>query len=147
MYFLKDIERIEIIPRFTRAFNECKVNSSIPKYITELEFNKIMDSDWCLLYNKDRKWYKTVFQLYWDTGMRLKESFIGKINGNYLDIPKHLSKSRRERSISLSVEQVNVVKILQEKWINTRMSKDHIKNYLYLAMPPRRYCTISCTLA
>ena len=45
----------------------------------------------CRLYSAKRDWYKEVFQLYWDLGIRLVEAFKGEIRGNYLYIPEDVA--------------------------------------------------------
>ena len=87
LLFLKDMGDIEGIPSFKRALKACPINDEEPIYITEVEFNQIMATDWCLLYTAKRDWYKEVFHLYWDIGVRLSVPFFSTICGNWLDIP------------------------------------------------------------
>lgn len=127
--YLKDIGEIDIVPSFKRALKLCPVNDEHPIYITEIEFNKIQSEDWLLLHTKRRNWYKEVYRLYWDLGLRLSEPFNGIIEGNYLHIPKHLSKNRDSRYIRITESQINTIIEMQRQWNETKKSKDHIKNY------------------
>ena len=63
-----------------------------PIYITDSEFQKVMNLD--TLAN----FYKRVFLLYRETGMRLREPMIATLNGNWIDIPPE-SKTHHARSI------------------------------------------------
>ena len=82
LLFLKDMGDLEGIPSFKRALKACPINDEEPIYITEVEFNQIISTDWCLLYTAKRDWYKEVFHLYWDIGVRLSEPFFSTISGN-----------------------------------------------------------------
>jgi len=143
LYWLKDNNEIAEVPSFKRALKECPVIDDIPIYITEVEFDKIMNSDWCLLYNKKRDWYKEVFQLYWDIGARLSEPFNGKIIGNYLEVPAHLSKNGYARSIRVTSQQANTILKLQKIWIDNGMSDNHITGYSKMFKKALKFCGIA----
>ena len=93
-----------------------------PKYITEVEFNRLMELDFGHLR------FKQMFKLSWETGLRLSEPFIGVVNGNWIDIPANKSKNHKERSIRLNQEQVDTISILQEYYQNNP-TMDSIKWY------------------
>jgi len=57
--------------------------------------------------------FKRMFKLYWETGLRLSETFIGVINGNWLDIPADKSKNHKARSIQINREQIETIELLQ----------------------------------
>ena len=90
-------ERLNKIP----MIEQLKVEESPPIYITDDEFQAIMDLDWL-----DR-FYKRVFYFYRETGLRLRETFISTLDGNWLDIP-NLSKGKRPRSIELNKSLIEI---------------------------------------
>ena len=103
-----------------------------PKYITEVEFIRLMELDFGHLR------FKRMFKLSWETGLRLSEPFIGVVNGNWIDIPANKSKNHKERSIRLNQEQVDTISILQEhsqnnptmdsiKWYSKKFKKGLLK--------------------
>jgi integrase len=74
---------------------ELKKEEENPIYITDDEFQSIMELEWL------DKFYKRAFYFYRDTGCRLREPFISRLDGEWLDIP-NLSKGKRPRSIPLN---------------------------------------------
>ena len=78
-----------------------KIAKTDPVYITDQEFNAIIK-----LRNLD-DFYKKVFLLYRETGMRLREPFISSLNGRWIDIPPE-SKSHAVRSIELNTLLVQI---------------------------------------
>jgi len=142
LLFLKDMGEIKDIPSFKRALRECPVNDEEPIYITEVEFIDIMKQDWCLLYTAKRDWYKEVFQLYWELGVRLSEPFIGTIKGNYLEVPKEKAKNRSARSVRITSDQALTIKEMIRRWEDKGKTKDHIKNYSKVFKKALRHCNI-----
>ena len=145
LYWLRDMGEITLYRNdiiFKSAFNECPINDDEPIYITEVEFKKIMDKNWCLLYTSKREWYKEVFQLYWDTGMRLSEPFKGIIDGNYLHIPKEVSKNGNKRDVRITPLQANTITRLQDIWMDNNMSSNHIRGYSKMFKKALRECGI-----
>jgi len=118
MIWLYDRELISKILKI----KSLKTNHNEPKYITEVEYNKLMLLD----FGHPR--FSRMFKLYWETGLRLSESFIGVINGNWLDIPADKSKNHKERSIKLNKEQTETINILQSHY-QENPSIDSIKWY------------------
>ena len=90
MHFWKR-ERLDRIP----LIEELKKEENNPIYITDDEFQSIMELDWL------DEFYKRGFYFYRETGCRLREPFISKLDGDWLDIP-NLSKGKKPRSITLS---------------------------------------------
>ena len=90
-------ERLNKIP----MIEQLKVEESLPIYITDGEFQAIMDLD-----SLDG-FYKRVFYFYRETGCRLREPFISSLDGNWLDIP-NLSKGKRPRSIELNKSLIEI---------------------------------------
>ena len=91
-YYLK-LDVINKMPLIEKR----KIHRRDPIYITDGEFESIMKLEWLDIF------YKNVFLLYRDTGMRLREPFMASLNGEWIDIPPE-SKSHSGRSIELSNE-------------------------------------------
>ena len=89
-HYLK-IRKLEAIP----VIDQRKIPYTEPIYITDSEFQSIMDLDSLEVF------YKKLFLLYRDTGMRLREPFIATLNGKWVDISIQ-SKNHAGRSIELS---------------------------------------------
>ena len=89
-HYLKygELDRIPVI-------EQRKTVSKDPIYITDYEFQNVMELDWL------DDFYKRVFLLYRETGMRLREPFISNLDGAWIDIPPE-SKTHSTRSIELS---------------------------------------------
>ena len=66
-----------------------------PHYITDNEFQNMMELEWL------DDFYKRVFFFYRETGLRLNEPFLAVRSGTWLDIPT-ASKSNASRSVELS---------------------------------------------
>ena len=143
LLFLKDMGDIEGIPSFKRALKACPINDEEPIYITEVEFNQIMSTDWCLLYTAKRDWYKEVFHLYWDIGVRLSEPFFSTISGNWLEIPKDKAKNRCARSVRITAFQADTIREMQKRWHEKGRTVDHIKNYSKVFKKALRHCNIN----
>ena len=105
-YFWKR-ERLDRIPMIEQL--SLKVND--PIYISDVEFQSIMELDWL------DSFYKRVYFFYRETGLRLREPFMSKLDGFWLDIPNQ-SKGKRPRSIELSKSLINIYGELME-WYNT----------------------------
>lgn len=89
--YFKHIGKIETVPLIQQKPTPKKERS----YLTDHEFEGL-----CGLDALDN-FYKRVFLLYRDTGMRLREPFFSKLDGKWIDIPIE-SKSNRSRSIELT---------------------------------------------
>ena len=141
LHYLKDKNEIKEIPSFKRALKMCPINDEDPIYITELEFIELMSTNWLLLYVPKRDWYKEVFQLYWDLGIRLSEPFFSTVQGNNLCIPKDKAKNRRARKVRLTEEQKLTIIEMQRRY-KDRPTIDHIKNYSKVFKKALRHCNI-----
>ena len=97
------------------------------KWLTEEEYNMMLDYE----YTDDR--FPKMFKLYGETGMRLSEGFYGVLteddNGIWLAIPNEASKSKKGRTIQLTQEQAETIKMIQTIWIDNGASNDRIKYY------------------
>ena len=89
-HFLK-YGKIKSIP----VIDQRKIPKTDPIYITDHEFQSIIELEWLDDY------YKRIFLLYRETGMRLREPFMSNLNGAWIDIPPE-SKTHSARSIELS---------------------------------------------
>ena len=85
---------------------KAKVDDTLPSYLNDSEFDKTLSNT--------NEFYKKVFTLYRDTGFRLMEPIRGTLKIDTLVIPAKYSKTRRERRILLSPEDVPVIYELQE---------------------------------
>ena len=93
-------ERLDRVP----LIEQLKQEENNPIYITDDEFQSIMELDWL------NQFYKRVFYFYRETGCRIREPFISKLDGNWLDIP-NLSKGKKPRNLELAA---SVKKIFTE---------------------------------
>jgi len=93
-------ERLDRVP----LIEQLKQEENNPIYITDNEFQSIMELDWL------DQFYKRVFYFYRETGCRIREPFISKLDGNWLDIP-NLSKGKKPRNLELAA---SVKKIFTE---------------------------------
>jgi site-specific recombinase XerD len=92
-----------------------------PRYITEPVFNLVMNE------NISER-YLRMFKLHWDTGMRLSESFVGEIRGEWYTIPAERAKNHRERSIRVNAKQIETILMIQSQWAENP-TVDSIKWY------------------
>jgi len=91
---------------------QLRINHSEPIYITDAEFQSIMEID------RMADFFKRAFFFYRETGCRLNEPFMGTLSDNWLDIP-NTSKGGRGRSICLSENLIKIYKELKE-WSDSR---------------------------
>ena len=104
-YWQRDrLDRVPIIEQLS-------IDEKDPIYITDLEFQAIMELDWL------KPFYKRVFYFYRETGLRLREPFMSNLDGFWLDIPNQ-SKGKKPRSIELSKSQLDIFMELMD-WYNT----------------------------
>ena len=83
------------------VIDQRKIPKTDPIYITDDEFQRIMELDWL------DSFYKRVFFFYRETGLRLREPFMATLHGKWLDIPPE-SKSHSVRSIELNPIQIKI---------------------------------------
>ena len=76
----------------------------LPKYLSEDNLKTLLNAD-CLSEQMKRAFYLLV-----TTGCRRSEAIEGVLDGKILIVPAHLSKTRIEREISLTKQQVIIVK-------------------------------------
>ena len=95
------LERVPII-------EQRKIPKTDPIYITDDEFQSLMELD------ELDDFYKRVFLLYRETGMRLREPFMSSLIGDWIDTPPE-SKTKSVRSIELS-EPLKKVFLELKEW-------------------------------
>jgi site-specific recombinase XerD len=88
-YYLM-VDKLNKIPHI----QQLSVPETDPIYITDNEFQSIMELDWL------DDFYKRVFLFYRETGVRLKEPMMSVLEGAWIDIP-NTSKTKKGRNIEL----------------------------------------------
>ncbi len=102
------------------------VYNNKPNYISNRDFESILKhSDDSL---------QRIFSFYRDTGVRLREPFLGYIDGNFLIVPSDKSKTHVEREIPLDEDQIKVLEYMKqithlEGDINSKTSTSHLPTY------------------
>ena len=126
-HYLK-VETLIKIP----IIDQLKIPKSDPIYITDNEFQAIMDLEWL------DDFHKRVFLFYRETGMRLNEPMIATLEGKWVDIP-NTSKGKKPRSIELD-EPMKAIFLELKEWLNngygSRLvdSGDHLSKYFKRAI-------------
>ena len=126
-HYLK-VEMLIKIP----VIDQLKIPKSDPKYITDDEFQAIMNLKWL------DDFHKRVFLLFRETGMRLNEPMIATLEGKWVDIP-NTSKGKKPRSIELD-EPMKAIFLELKEWLNngygSRLvdSGDHLSKYFKRAI-------------
>jgi len=104
-YYLK-VDRLEKIPHI----QQLRIPKAEPIYITDNEFQSIMELD------ELDDFYKRVFLMYRETGMRLNEPMISVLDGSWIDIP-NTSKGKVGRNIQLDATMQSIFNELKE-WLS-----------------------------
>ena len=97
-----------------------------PSYISDKNFDKIMSLEYL------NNHYKRVIFFYRETGCRLSEPILGRLDGNWLIIDAGFTKQRREKEIELSDKCVEIcieMKVQFDKW-KDRVKKPVTKYFL-----------------
>ena len=102
--FYHKVGKLERVP----IIEQRKIPKTDPIYITNDEFQSLMELD------ELDDFYKRVFLLYRETGMRLREPFMSSLIGDWIDIPPE-SKTKSVRSIELS-EPLKKVFLELKEW-------------------------------
>ena len=105
-YYL-NVGRLTKIP----FIQQLRIPKKEPIYITDNEFQAIMELDWL------DDFYKRAFLMYRETGMRLNEPMISVIDGDWIDIP-NTSKSKVGRNIQLDKPMQSIFNELKE-WLSS----------------------------
>ena len=101
-YYLK-VDKLAKIPHI----HQLRIPKTEPIYITDNEFQSIMELDWL------DDCYKRVFLFYRETGMRLREPMMSLLDGAWIDIP-NTSKSKVGRNIELDAPMQSIFNELKE---------------------------------
>ena len=104
-YYLK-VDRLTKIPHI----QQLRIPKTEPIYITDNEFQSIMELDWL------DDFYKRLFLMYRETGMRLNEPVISVLDGDWIDIP-NTSKGKVGRNIQIDKPLKSIFIELKE-WIS-----------------------------
>ena len=104
--------------------DKVKIPKALPSYLSDKDFDR-------LIKEADEHFAK-VFLMYRSTGCRLTEPILGELKGDTLVLSAEHSKTRMERSILLSPEDVPVVYELQERH-NAWRNKVKVKKAKYFA--------------
>ena len=105
-YYLK-VDKLEKIPHV----EQLKIPRAEPIYITDNEFRSIMELVWL------GDFYKRVFLMYRETGMRLNEPMISVLDGDWIDIP-NTSKGKVGRNIQVDELLQSIFKELND-WLSS----------------------------
>ena len=99
--FIKVMPKIKMMPTEKRK----------PKYINDSDWDRIMAIDFTW---PNLDFFKRVFTLYRDSGIRRNEAIMGRLMGNFLIIDAQYSKTSIEKEIPLTDEQIEIVKELHD---------------------------------
>ena len=100
------MRKIDLLP----IIDQLSVKPNPPKYITDYDFDAIMKLDWL------DDFYKQIFLLYRETGMRLREPMMSELSGNWVDIP-NLSKGKIGRNVELD-NSLRAIFMDLQSWCN-----------------------------
>ena len=133
-YYLM-VDKLDKIPHI----QQLSVPKTEPIYITDNEFQSIMELEWL------DNFYKKVFLMYRETGLRLREPMMSALEGAWIDIP-NTSKTKVGRNIELD-KPLQSIFIELKDWCesgygSTLVDKgaDHIStvSYTHLTLPTNR---------
>ena len=106
--FLRWCERCDYITK-TPYFSMVKTEKALPSYIADGDFEEIIKLKWL------EQHYKNAFWFYRETGCRLSEPFIGKLDDNWLIISGAGTKQRKDTELQLSDKCLGVFDEMKEK--------------------------------
>ena len=116
--YIKSMPKIKMMP----------TEKNKPKYINDISWDRIMSIE---INHTKLDFYKRVFTLYRDTGMRRSEAILGRLEGNFLIVDAKHSKTGIEKEISLDSNQIGIVNELhneKDTFLNNGNSIDTFKN-------------------
>jgi len=126
-YYL-NVGRLSSVPHI----QQLRIPKTEPIYITDNEFQSIMELDWL------DDFYKRVFLMYREIGMRLNEPMISVLDGDWIDIP-NTSKGKVGRNIQLDRPMQSIFNELNE-WLSSgygsrlKTPDDHISKMFKKAL-------------
>ena len=98
-------EHIDKVPHIDMV----SIPKSMPLYIPDRMFEELMNLPWLKQHYKDAFWF------YRETGCRLSEPFIGKLDDNWLIISGADTKQRKDTELQLSDKCLGVFDEMKEK--------------------------------
>ena len=98
-------EHIDKVPHIDMV----SIPKSMPLYIPDRMFEELMNLPWLKQHYKDAFWF------YRETGCRLSEPFIGKLDDNWLIISGAGTKQRKDTELQLSDKCLGVFDEMKEK--------------------------------
>ena len=98
----------EIIPKKPKV-TFIRVPKKHPSYLTEENLKYIINSDSICAHNKK------VYKMYWETVMRLREPFKGRVEGEWLIIEPEDSKTGILREIHLQPHHIDTIQEMQKR--------------------------------
>lgn len=105
--------------------SKLKVSKPLPIYISDNEWNQIMELD--KVYRKHYDYYdlidehwKRAFYFYRETGCRLIEPFIGQLEGNWLTVNANKSKTGVVRQIYIAEPLIEIYNEMIERFNNSK---------------------------
>ena len=104
--------------------DKVKIPKALPSYLSDVDFDRLI--------KETDEHFAKVFQMYRNTGCRLTEPILGVLKNDTLVLSAKHSKTRKERRILLSPEDVPVVYELQERY-NAWRNKVKVKKVKYFA--------------
>ena len=116
-YRRDDIDKLPFVPKV-------KVDETLPSYLSDVDFDRLI--------KETGEHFAKVFQMYRNTGCRLTEPILGVLKNDTLVLSAKHSKTRKERRILLSPEDVPVAYELQERY-NAWRNKVKVKKVKYFA--------------
>ena len=100
LYWCRDVkEIIASVPKIMLI----KIPEKTPAYLTEADLSALLSLSWLDIH------YKEAFKMYWETGMRLREAFHGKTDGDWFVISSSASKTGLYREIKLKEYHKNIL--------------------------------------
>ena len=129
-YRRDDIDKLPFVPKV-------KVDEALPSYLSDMDFDRLI--------KETDEHFAKVFQMYRNTGCRLTEPILGVLKNETLVLSAKHSKTRKERRILLSPEDVPVAYELQERY-NAWRNKVKVKKVKYFADKYSKEFKRVCTL-
>lgn len=118
LIWLHDNEIISNLPKIKMV----KIGKKLPSYFSEKEWNCIIQLNLSDVRNKlgqlkypEIEHYQRAWHLYYETGCRLSEPFIGTLEGNWLIIDANSSKTHIQREIYLSDDLIVILEEMQKR--------------------------------
>jgi integrase/recombinase XerD len=104
---------------------QLKIGNSKPKIINDANWDRLMKL------NSLTDYWKDLFKLYRDTGMRRAEGVYGVLDGSFLTIDAEDTKSGMEKDVKLTTEQIEVVKTMhlaRDKYLKKGYTMENFLN-------------------